>query len=222
MYFNLLNQPEKLIRDVSIRIANMHENRKESLKFGKAYFDGKREQGYGGYVYDGRWIDVAKTIIHRFNLNENSKYLDIGCAKGFLMSDLKNAIPKIEVYGVDISKYAKEHAMINVKENILISDCIKLPFPDNYFDAVTAINTIHNLEYEGCKTAILEMQRVCKNKNNIFIQVDAYTNEDEKKYFEDWLLTAKTYLKPEEWTNLFKEINYCGDYFWTIIGFTPD
>ena len=66
------------------------------------------------------------------------------------------------------------------------------------------------------------MKRVCKNKQNMFIQVDAYTNNNEKKIFEDWLLTAKTYLKPQEWKKLFSETNYSGDFFWTTIGFTPN
>ena len=67
---------------------------------------------------------------------------------------------------------------------------------------------------------MLELKRVTKNKTNIFVQVDAYNNEKEKKIFEDWLLTAKTYLKPEEWLKMFKEVDYNGFYFWTIIGFT--
>ena len=27
------------------------------------YWDGKRQYGYGGYVYDGRWNSVAKKLI---------------------------------------------------------------------------------------------------------------------------------------------------------------
>ena len=219
MYFNLLNQPEKLIRDVSIRVENKEENRKKALKFGKEYFDGKREEGYGGYIYDGRWIEVANRIVKRYKLKENSKFLDVGCAKGFLISDLKEILPSLNVYGIDISEYAKKNSRPNIQNNIVIGNCNNLPFPDNHFDAVTSFNTIHNLELDGCKKAINELQRVCKNKNNIFIQVDAYTNEEEKKLFEDWLLTAKTYLKPKEWEELFKEVNYYGDFFCTIIGF---
>ena len=59
------------------------------MKFGKEYFDGARIYGYGGYRYDGRWIKIAKSIIKRYKLKKGDKVLDIGCAKGFLMFELK-------------------------------------------------------------------------------------------------------------------------------------
>ena len=31
------------------------------------------------------------------------------------------------------------------------------------------------------------------------------------------MLTAKTYLKPDEWLELFDEIGYTGYYYWTIL-----
>ena len=219
MYYNLLNQPEKLKRDVSIRVKNKYKNKLNALKFDKEYFDGKREEGYGGYTYDGRWVKVSKDIINRYNVSDNSKFLDIGCAKGFLMSDMKDANPSIDVFGVDVSEYAKSFAKPHIKEKITITSCENLPYPDNYFDVCTAINTIHNLEIDDCIKAILEMKRVTKNEKNIFIQVDAYTNDSEKKFFEDWVLTAKTCLKPKQWEKLFEDADYQGDYFWTIIGF---
>ena len=33
----------------------------------------------------------------------------------------------------------------------------------------------------------------------------------------NWMLTAKTYLKPEEWIDLFKIAGYTGFYYWTIL-----
>ena len=216
---NLLGHPEKLIRDVSIRLKNKDQHRKNALKFDFEYFDGKREEGYGGYIYDGRWKEVAKKLVDRYELTTKNKFLDVGCAKGFLLYDLYKECPGIDVFGLDISNYAKNKADTLIKDNIKIGNCISLPYPDNFFDASTAINTIHNLDYVGCKKAIKELIRVTKNKENIFIQVDSYENENEKQIFEDWMLTAETYLKPKDWENLFKDCNYKGDYFWTIISF---
>jgi SAM-dependent methyltransferase len=220
MLFNLLNQPEKLERDVSVRLKNKEKNRELALKFGFEYFDGPREQGYGGYVYDGRWQAVSQNLIEKYNLSSSSKFLDVGCAKGFLMHDLTEACPGIGMYGIDVSEYAKENALDSVKDKITIGSCLKLPYPDDFFDCSVAINTIHNLDYEDCKESIKELIRVTKNKKDIFVQVDAYCNEEEKELFEIWMLTAKTYLQPEEWISLFNEVGYEGDYFWTTIGFT--
>jgi ubiquinone/menaquinone biosynthesis C-methylase UbiE len=94
-----------------------------------------------------------------------------------------------------------------------------LPYPDNFFDATVSINTIHNLDVNGCNQAVCELIRVTKHKANIFIQVDAYNSPEEKKMFEIWMLTAKTYLQPNEWCALFENLGYKGDYFWTVIGF---
>lgn len=222
MLYNLLGHAEKLVRDVTPRLVNKEANRAAALKFDVEYFDGPREQGYGGYRYDGRWQKVATRLIERYQLTPQSKFLDVGCAKGFLMHDLREACPGIEVAGLDISAYAKTHALDSVREFITLGNCLQLPYPDDYFDCAVAINTLHNLELAECKQAVRELMRVTRNKSNLFIQVDAYCNAAEKELFEAWMLTAKTYLMPEEWEELFAQTGYKGDYFWTILGFESE
>ena len=213
---NFLGSFPKIVRNISDRKKYKKKNKKISLKFGKDYFDGDRKYGYGGYVYDGRWVAVAKKFIKKYNLTSGDKILDVGCAKGFLMHDIKTiSKKKIQVYGVDISKYAKEKAMKTVKKNIFTCNCKRLPFEDNFFDLVISINTIHNLNKLDCKKSLKEINRV--SKKNAFIQVDAYENTKERKIFLDWMLTAKTFMKPKEWINFFKSAGYKGDYFWTIL-----
>ena len=217
--YNLLGHPDKLFRDVSIRLKDKELNREKALKFDVEYFDGPRSQGYGGYVYDGRWKTISQKIIKKYNLSSFGNFLDVGCGKGFLMKDMKDINPKINVFGLDISQYAKDNSMESVKSNITIGNCCALPYEDNFFDASVAINTIHNLDIDNCKKAIRELMRVTKNKKNIFIQVDAYEDVQEKDLFEIWMLTAKTYLMPSEWLEVFDELDYKGDYFWTNLGF---
>ena len=52
-----------------------------SSEFGEMYFDGPREYGYGGYLYDGRWVPVARDIAEHFGLKPGDRVLDVGCAK---------------------------------------------------------------------------------------------------------------------------------------------
>lgn len=213
---NLLKTFPEIFRNVDFRKKNKKKNRNLALKFSKDYFDGSRNSGYGGYYYDGRWINVAKSIIKIYKLKKNSKVLDVGCAKGFLMYDLlKVSKNKIKVYGVDISSYAKSKAMPIIRKKIKICNCKKLPFKDNFFDFVISINTLHNLKKADCIKTIKEISRVSKGKS--FIQVDSYTNEKEYKKFLDWMLTAKTFLTPQKWKELFKITGYNGDYYWTIL-----
>lgn len=215
--FNLLKTVPNIRRNVSARLVNKEANRREAMLFGEAYFDGPREQGYGGYRYDGRWVAVAETIRDRYDLQPGQRVLDIGCAKGFLVHDLMQVVPGLEAFGLDISSYALEHAMPEVKEHLKLGNALELPYPDNHFDAVLCINTIHNLDQVGCQQALAEINRVLKKPQNAFVQVDAYRNDAELELFEAWMLTAKTYLKPEEWEALFMEAGYDGDYFWTIL-----
>ena len=37
----------------------------------KEFFDGERNDGYGGMVYDGRWKSVAKRICEKYEIKDN-------------------------------------------------------------------------------------------------------------------------------------------------------
>ncbi|MEM7429722.1 MAG: class I SAM-dependent methyltransferase [Pseudomonadota bacterium] len=213
--FNLLDSVPKIARDIEARTRNKEENRRLAMKFGQEYFDGPREQGYGGYGYDGRWVRVAHKIIEHWNLKPGDRVLDIGCAKGFLVKDLRDALPGLEVIGLDISDYALENCHPDAAAHLMKGSCDDLPFPDNHFALALAINTIHNLEPDGCRQSLREMMRVAPNGG--FVQVDAYRDPAEKEIFEDWVLTARTCLMPHEWEALFQSAGYTGDYYWTIL-----
>ena len=129
-------------------------------------------------------------------------------------------MPGIEIFGLDISDYAIKNCKKEVSTFLSLGNATELPYDSNFFDLVISINTVHNLEYKDCKEAIKEITRVSKDKS--FIQVDAYRNDDELELFKDWMLTAKTYLKPEEWIKLFQDVGYKGDYYWTILTFDGD
>jgi SAM-dependent methyltransferase len=138
-----------------------------SWKLDKEYFDGSREQGYGGYKYDGRWRQVAKDIIKHYSLKDNAKILDIGCAKGFLLEEFRRILKKSILCGVDISSYAISKS-INKGKYLSISNATCLPFGTNYFDLVLSINSLHNiLDIVNLKLAFKEMKRV--SKKNIYI-----------------------------------------------------
>lgn len=185
-------------------------------KFEKEYFDGNRNQGYGGYNYNPKyWQPVVKRLQKFYNLNSKSKILDVGCGKGFLLHDLKELIPGITVQGIEISKYAVENAMEDVKPFIFQGNAKELPFSDNTFDLVLAINTIHNLPLEDCFKALKEIQRV--SKKDKFIVNDAYNTEQEKQNILKWNLTAITYFSTKKWRELFKLAGYTGDFYWFTI-----
>ena len=186
-----------------------------SKEYGETYFDGPREYGYGGYRYDGRWIPVARDIVAHFGLKAGDRVLDVGAAKGFLVKDLLAVCPGLEVFGIDISEYALMHCEPEVVGRLHLGSADHLPFPSGSFDCVLAINTIHNLPRDRCRTALQEIQRL--SGGQAFVQVDSYRTKEEKEIFESWVLTAEYHGYPEEWIELFNEAGYCGNYYWTII-----
>ncbi|MAU25740.1 MAG: hypothetical protein CMC34_03200, partial [Flavobacteriaceae bacterium] len=96
-------------------------DRAVARKFDVEYYDGDRLTGYGGYGYSPRfWTDTVAHIVDVYSLSNDSKILDIGCAKGYMMYDLSLLIPEAEIKGVDISQYAKDHAIEPMKENIVV------------------------------------------------------------------------------------------------------
>lgn len=216
MEVNLLDKYPKSNRPIEERFKSINgEIRQIARKFDKEFFDGDRLYGYGGYKYNTKyWTETVKRFKDYYKLNDACKILDVGCAKGFMMYDFKKLMPNCKVFGVDISEYAYENAMEDMKPFIKIASADELPFEDNYFDLVISINTIHNLEISRCKKALKEIQRV--SKKNCFITVDSWTNEKEKEKMEMWNLTAKTYMHREEWINLFNKVGYDGDYYWFI------
>jgi cyclopropane fatty-acyl-phospholipid synthase-like methyltransferase len=217
---NLLARYPKTKRNVKARLDNKDENRRIAQQFGEEYFDGTREQGYGGYRYDGRWLPIAEDIVRHFALKAGDRILDVGCGKGFLVKDLMKVCAGLEAFGIDISEYAVMNCEPEVVGRLHVGNAIRLPFPDQSFNAVVSINTIHNLERTGCVQALREMQRLAPGRG--YVQVDAYRTPEERQVFEDWMLTARTYGMPDDWRQILREAGYDGDYFWTILEIDPE
>lgn len=213
---DLLAKLPRTRRNVAARAAAKSPDRvAAACRFGHDYFDGPRESGYGGYRYDGRWVPVARDIVAHFGLRPGDRVLDIGCAKGFLVKDLMQVLPGLEAFGLDISDYALMHCEPETVGRLHLGSCEHLPFPDRSFAAVLSINTIHNCERDGVVRALEEIQRVSGGR--AFVQVDAYSNEEQRRLFLDWVLTAKFHGYPETWRGVFAEAAYTGDYFWTLV-----
>jgi SAM-dependent methyltransferase len=190
-------------------------NREAALRFGVEYFDGRREQGYGGYRYDGRWVPIARDSVAHFGLKAGDRVLDVGCAKGFLVRDLMAVCPGLRVYGLDISEYALTHCEPEIAGRLVRGTADQLPFASGAFQAVLCVNVIHNLERERCVAALRELERLAPARG--YVRVDAYRTEAERQIFLGWVLTAVTFLRPDDWRALMAEAGYAGDYSWTIL-----
>ena len=175
------------------------------------YWDGDRRINYGGYHYmPGRWAPVGQAMIDHYQIKPGARILDIGCGKGFQLYELTQLLPGIEVHGIDISEYAIAHAKEEIKKYLQVGNATKLLFPDNHFDFVFSINTLHNLHCYDLDKALREMARV--GKENKYICVESYRNEVEKANLLYWQVTCEAFNTPEEWEWWFQQTGYTGDY----------
>lgn len=202
-------------RSLHQRAAVTEEDKALACQFGKDYFDGDRKHGYGGYNYHPRfWQQTVRRIRDHYHLPDNAKILDVGCGKGFMLHDFRQLMPSAYFAGIDVSNYAIENCHPDVNDVVRVGDVRSLPYPDNSFDLVTAINTIHNLERDDCIQALQEIQRV--SRKHAFIVVDAWMTPRQEELLKAWVLTAKTYMHRDDWIRLFAEAGYQGDYHWFV------
>ncbi len=175
------------------------------------YWDGDRRYGYGGYHYDGRWKSVAEIFVDRYSLPQNgARVLDVGCGKGHLLYEFSKLIEDCEVTGCEISAHAIATAPPEIRPALFQHRTeTRCPFEDNSFDLVLSIGVLHNLLLPELKTALREIERVGNQK---YVLVESYRNEEELFNLQCWALTCESFYRPEEWTWLFNEFGYTGDY----------
>ena len=212
--FHLQNTHNATKRDYLKRMNNQKiQSMKIARKFEKQYWDGSRKFGYGGYKFiQGYWKSLALKLVKDYNLNDNSKILDIGCGKGFLLYEIKNILKNVTIVGIDISKYAIKNSHPEVKKNVFnykAEDNLQRKWKKNYFDLVISLGCLHNLEINNFFIAIKNINYLAKRS---YLMVESYRNEDELFNLQCWALTCKSFFSKSEWLFLFDLLDYKGDY----------
>jgi SAM-dependent methyltransferase len=194
-------------------LPRMNNNKVDAMKiakeYGYDYWDGNRQFGYGGYVYDGRFASVAESLINQYKLTAKSKVLDFGCGKGYLLFEIKKIL-NCDVVGLDISEYAIEHAKPEIKNKIILGSVDELSrFKLNEFDLVLSNMTLHNLTLEYFEQSLKEFSRIGKKS---LITMESYRNTQELFNLQCWALTCNLFFSQEDWQYLLGKSNYRGDY----------
>lgn len=180
-------------------------------RYGFAYWDGDRRFGYGGYRYiPGRWRKVAEDLVQHYSLSEQSRVLDIGCGKGFLLYELKELLPGLSIVGFDASQYALSNSKKEVHDYLFLHNAEdKIPYPDKSFDLAFSLGCLHNLKLPDLWLSLQEMERVAKNG---YLMVESYRNDQELFNLQCWALTAQSFFDMSEWLWLYDQLGYTGDY----------
>jgi len=199
-------------RDVLARMVDDKVNcMLKAKEYEQDYWDGDRRFGYGGYKYlPGRWKPVAQALIDTYGLKAGSRVLDVGCGKGFLLYEMQQIEPGLEIVGFDISRHGLASAPADLKAklfNYRAQDAY--PFGDDEFDLVISLGCLHNLRIFELKTALAEIERVGKQG---YIMLESYRNEQELFNVQCWALTCESFFDTAEWIWLYRHFGYTGDY----------
>lgn len=190
--------------------ANKAECAKIARQYGYDYWDGDRKYGYGGYCYDGRWRPVAQKMVEYYHLKPGQKVLDIGCGMAHLLYEMTQVVHGLEVFGIDISQYALQHAKEEIRDRLQYGQAQEIPYDDNTFDLVISLATLHNLKIYELKKAVQEIKRVSRGQS--YIMVESFRDDEEEVNMLYWQLTCSSYFAVDEWEWLYKEWGYTGDY----------
>lgn len=114
-------------------------------------------------------IRLAKKLLKRVQFKN---CLDVGCASGYMLSEIAKVYPEAEYVGVDIYDKAIEHARKTYPNiNFKVASADKLPFKDSSFDLILFYETIEHVERpEQC---LKEIRRVLKKNGTLILTMDS-------------------------------------------------
>ena len=152
--------------------------------------------------------------LSHISVNKDDTILDVGCGGGKTINTLAKMATQGKVYGIDYSEdCVKVASKINKKliksgrVEVLHASVESLPFPDDYFNLVTAVETyyfwpdlIKNLE---------EIRRVLKPGGSAILINEAYRHERFEKRNAKWARMGDfSYHLPEEFREFLRDAGY--------------
>jgi ubiquinone/menaquinone biosynthesis C-methylase UbiE len=103
-----------------------------------------------------------------YNRNSKIRILDVGCGEGYFLKCIEKWFPNAEIYGLDIddNKLYLASGRLN-SAKLKKYDAHKLPFPDDSFDIVSAIQILEHLETP--ELLLREANRILRNGGILII-----------------------------------------------------
>ncbi|CBZ03564.1 putative methyltransferase [Clostridium botulinum H04402 065] len=160
-------------------------------------------------------FEVTTWGLDKFKVKEDNIILDIGCGGGRTVNRLAHGVSKGKVFGMDYSldcvnfskKYNKD-LIENGKVEIIHGSVDKMPFEDDKFDIISAVETTYF--WPNLLDSFKEVRRVLKPSGKFIIVNASYTNEKFKERNEEYLrkvpgmkIYSVDYIK-----NLLEEVGY--------------
>jgi len=157
---------------------------------------------------------VTQWGLSHVSINKNDTILDVGCGGGRTVDTLAKRATEGKVYGIDYSEDSVKVARrINKKPisagrvEILHGFVTSLPFPDGFFDLVTAVETYYF--WPDLVNNLKEIRRVLKPVGYVILINEAYRHEKFEKRNAKWArLCDFAYYLPEEFREFLRDAGY--------------
>lgn len=120
-------------------------------------------------VWHSSKIKLAKKLLDKTKFDN---CLDVGCASGYMLSEIAKVFPGPEYVGVDIYDKAIDHAKKTYPDlQFKVASAEKLPFKDSTFDLILFYETIEHVEHP--ETCLKELRRVLRKNGTLILTMDS-------------------------------------------------
>jgi 2-polyprenyl-3-methyl-5-hydroxy-6-metoxy-1,4-benzoquinol methylase len=122
-------------------------------------------------------------VSSRNKLNQQSRLLDVGCGNGSFLNEVK-MLTGCQVCGVDISTGAAKTAKENYGLDIHIGTILQAPFPERYFDVITAWEYLEHVNDPS--GVLLKISSLLKNDGSCVISTPNFNSFNCKLFKDKW------------------------------------
>lgn len=159
-------------------------------------------------------FELTSWGLEKIEVKKDSVILDIGCGGGKTINRFATIATEGKIFGMDYSldcvKWSENHNKDFIKNGqveIIHASVEKIPYEDNKFDIVTAVETIYF--WPNLIENFTEVKRVLKPKGKFVIIIEMYSNERFKEKNEKItsIIDMKIH-KPEELKQLLETAGY--------------
>jgi ubiquinone/menaquinone biosynthesis C-methylase UbiE len=174
----------------------------------------------GGFgIFYARLMNIEHRHVTRWGLshisiNKDDTILDIGCGGGKTVNSLAKIASEGKIYGIDYSEVSVAVAINTNKKlinagrvEILHASVESLPFPDNMFNLVTAIESYYF--WPDLDNTLKEIRRVLKHGGSLILINACYRDERfEKRNSNLARIGEFTYHLPDEYRIFLRDGGY--------------
>lgn len=120
-------------------------------------------------------------IISDWITGKNKKLLNIGIGNGYLETQFLQKKANFKLHGIDISKRTIDILNKNIIGDFKVANITKIPFSDNLFDYIIALDVLEHLSNNELNIGMKEICRIIKRDGTLILSVPINENIFDKK-----------------------------------------